>query len=133
MRLLDSAGEARILSKMDRFHDRIIIDGYEQTFYECVAEALGYPSNKKFFQTLASTLPLTKLKGFLPGKANQAEKVVHAQAILFGISGLFPFKSLKEDQLTPKDLEYFEKLTDLWRNYEQRIKITPLSTDILKF
>ena len=68
--LLDSAGEARILSKMDRFHDRVIFDGYEQTFYECVAEALGYPSNKKPFQTLTTVLPLAKLKEFLPEGAD---------------------------------------------------------------
>jgi len=132
-RLLDSAGEARILSKMDRFHDRVIIDGYEQTFYECVAEALGYPSNKKSFQALATVLPLAKLKSLLPDEIDQSEKVIRVQSILFGISGLFPFKSLKKDQLTPKDLKYFEKLTDLWRNYEQKIEITPLSTDIWKF
>ena len=47
--LLNAAGDARILVKMERFHDRIIINGYEQTFYEGVAEALGYPSNKERF------------------------------------------------------------------------------------
>ena len=94
-RLLDSAGEARILSKMDRFHDRVIIDGYEQTFYECVAEALGYPSNKKSFQALATVLPLAKLKSLLPDEIDQSEKVIRVQSILFGISGLFPFKSLQ--------------------------------------
>ena len=43
--LLNAAGDARINTKMNRFHDRVIIHGYEQTFYEGVAEALGYPNN----------------------------------------------------------------------------------------
>ncbi len=131
--LLDSAGEARILSKMDRFHDRVIIDGYEQTFYEGVAEALGYPSNKKSFQTLASTVTLAKLKELLPEEVDQTEKAVHAQAILFGVSGLFPFKSLKKEEISSKDKKYFEKLSNLWRKYEQKIEISPLSREIWKF
>ncbi len=42
--LLNFPCETRILSKMDRFHERVIIYGYEQTFYEGVAEALCYPN-----------------------------------------------------------------------------------------
>jgi hypothetical protein len=44
--LLNAAGEARVLRKLERFHDSIIIEGYEQIFYRGVAEALGYPNNK---------------------------------------------------------------------------------------
>jgi hypothetical protein len=45
--ILNSAGEARMSTKMERFHDSVIVEGYEQTFYQGVAEALGYPPQKK--------------------------------------------------------------------------------------
>ena len=51
---------------MDRFHDRIITKGYEQTFYEGVAEAMGYPSNKQPFRTLAERVPLQEIKQLVP-------------------------------------------------------------------
>jgi hypothetical protein len=44
--LLNAPGEARVLRKLERFHDSIIIEGYEQTFYRGIAEVLGYPNNK---------------------------------------------------------------------------------------
>jgi hypothetical protein len=69
--LLNVAGDARIFTKMNRFNDRVIDRGYEQTLYEGVAEALGYPANKKPFRTLAEKLPLTSLQAFL-AKKNQA-------------------------------------------------------------
>ena len=86
--LLNAAGEARVFTKMERFHDSIIIEGYEQTFYREVAEALGYPENKQPFQVLADTLPLSELTSLVPPKASKNEKVLHYQALLFGISGL---------------------------------------------
>ncbi len=86
--LLNAAGEARVFTKMERFHDSIIIEGYEQTFYRGVAEALGYPENKQPFQVLADTLPLSELTSLVPAKASKNEKVLHYQALLFGISGL---------------------------------------------
>ena len=73
---------------MERFHDSIIIEGYEQTFYRGVAEALGYPENKQPFQVLADTLPLSELTSLVPAKASKNKKVLHYQALLFGISGL---------------------------------------------
>jgi hypothetical protein len=31
--LLNAAGEARVFTKMERFRDSVIVEGYEQTFY----------------------------------------------------------------------------------------------------
>ena len=73
---------------MDRFHDRIITKGYEQTFYEGVAEALGYPSNKQPFRTLAENVPLEDLKKIVPAKSAYEDKINLIQAVLFGVSGL---------------------------------------------
>jgi hypothetical protein len=86
--ILNAAGEARVFTKMERFHDSVIIEGYEQTFYRGVAEALGYPENKQPFQTLADTLPLTELNNLVTAKIRKEERALHYQALLFGASGL---------------------------------------------
>jgi hypothetical protein len=86
--LLKAAGEARVLRKLEHFHDPIIIEGYEQTFYRGLAEALGYSNNKQPFQILADTLALTTLRDLVPAKLKGEERALHYQALLFSASGL---------------------------------------------
>ncbi len=113
--LLNAAGEARIFTKMERFHDSVIIEGYEQTFYRGVAEALGYPGNKQTFQTLADTLPLHELTNLISKKIRKDERVLHYQALLFGISGLM------------NDEGGFRKLLPIWNAYKDRVPPSPLT------
>ena len=117
--LLNAAGEARVFTKMERFHDSIIIEGYEQTFYRGVAEALGYPENKQPFQVLADTLPLSELTSLVPAKASKNEKVLHYQALLFGISGLMDKDAEKKAG--------FRKLLPIWKAYRERVPGSPLT------
>ena len=117
--LLNAAGEARVFTKMERFHDSIIIEGYEQTFYRGVAEALGYPENKQPFQVLADTLPLSELTSLVPPKASKNEKVLHYQALLFGISGLMDKNAEKKAG--------FRKLLPIWKAYRERVPGSPLT------
>lgn len=128
--LLNAAGDARINTKMNRFHDRIIIHGYEQTFYEGIAEALGYPNNRKPFQALTEILPLATLKNLLPAKITDDEKILHLQAILFGVSGLIGFnaKSLPAD-----DQKYFSALSQLWEKHRSQIRLSPMDASHWKF
>ncbi len=119
--LLDTAGEARMFTKMERFHDSVIIKGYEQTFYRGVAEALGYPENKQPFQMLADTLPLAELKNLVPTNVPQKEKVLHHQALLFGVSGLL-------DEETGKKAG-FKKLMPIWKFYQDRLPPSPLNKE----
>jgi len=131
--LLNAAGDARVLVKMERFHDRTIINGYEQTFYEGIAEALGYPSNKEPFQTLAGALRLSNLKQLLPADIPKAEKVLHIQALLFGSAGLIEFKNLDTAALPPDDRKYFEKLQGLWEIHRSKAPPSRLTPDAWKF
>jgi len=117
--LLNAAGEARVFTKMERFHDSIIIEGYEQTFYRGVAEALGYPENKQPFQVLADTLPLSELTSLVPAKVSKNEKVLHYQALLFGISGLMDKNAEKKAG--------FRKLLPIWKAYRERVPGSPLT------
>jgi uncharacterized protein DUF2851 len=131
--LLNAAGDARILVKMERFHDRTIINGYEQTFYEGVAEALGYPNNKKPFQVLAGTLSLYVLKKLVPATIGARDRVLHMQALLFGAAGLIGFKNLDTSALPADDRNYFEKLQRLWETYRSQVPPTRLTQSTWKF
>jgi Protein of unknown function (DUF2851) len=131
--LLNAAGDARILVKMERFHDRTIINGYEQTFYEGVAEALGYPNNKEPFQKLAGTLRLDTLQELLSKDLPEAEKILHIQALLFGSAGLIEFKNLDTASLPPDDRQYFEKLQRLWETYRSKVPPSRLTQSAWKF
>ncbi len=114
--LLNAAGEARVYTKMDRFHDRIILNGYEQTLYEGVAEALGYPSNKQPFQILAETVTLARINDLLPKKLRIQERVMHVQAMLFGAAGLIDFSKTFVGQ---SDRSYFKRIQSLWHKYKE--------------
>ena len=117
--LLKSAGDARIQTKMDRFHDRIIIRGYEQTFYEGVAEAMGYPSNKQPFRTLAEKVPLEEIKQLVPSKSSNENKIKLIQALLFGVSRLIDFADLPKCS-SPKDRAYFSDLQKIWNRHQKK-------------
>ena len=119
--LLKSAGDARIQTKMDRFHDRVITKGYEQTFYEGVAEALGYPSNKQPFRTLAENVSLADLKRRIPAKASHEGRAHIIQAILLGVSGLIDFRELPACN-SAKDRAYFEALQKTWKKHQNHFK-----------
>ncbi|MZH14038.1 MAG: DUF2851 family protein [Nitrospinae bacterium] len=120
LHLLNTAGEARILKKQERFHDPIIVDGYEQTFYRGVAEALGYPDNKKPFQVLADHLPLSTLKDSVPEEFKDEERVLHYQAILLGASGLMESQSWKE-------ISALRKWVKIWDGYKDSLPESPLT------
>ena len=116
--LLKSAGDARIQTKMDRFHDRIITNGYEQTFYEGVSEAMGYPSNKQPFRTLAENVPLEEIKQLVPTKSSCKKKVKLIQALLFGVSGLIDFTDPPKCS-TAQDRAYFSDLQKTWNRHRK--------------
>ncbi|MFQ5449683.1 MAG: DUF2851 family protein [Nitrospinaceae bacterium] len=131
--LLNAAGDARVFRKMERFHDRVIINGYEQTLYEGVAEALGYPNNKEPFQTLAETLPLAALKKLIPSRIGKPGKLIHLQALLFGMAGLIDSKSFDTAGLPTKDRNYFEKVRGIWNLYRGRLPASRLEARDWKF
>lgn len=115
--LLNNAGDARIQTKMDRFHDRIITKGYEQTFYEGVAEAMGYPSNKTPFRTLAESVTLEELRRIVPAEAEEGERIQIFQALMFGISGLIDFSAAQSNAPDDDTRKYFAALQAIWEQH----------------
>jgi hypothetical protein len=66
---------------------------WEQLFYECLLEGMGYAGNRLPFLTLARSVPLTLLKAHTPGDARTL------QALLFGAAGLLPpLRTLRESE-----------------------------------
>jgi len=120
--LLDAAGNARIHTKMDRFHDRIILDGYEQTFYEGVAEALGYPGNKTSFRALAQRLPLEILRALLSRGDTIEQHALGIQALMFGVSGLIDFSILDLSKFPTADQTYFAQIKQIWDRHAHRLE-----------
>ncbi|QPJ61958.1 MAG: DUF2851 family protein [Candidatus Nitronauta litoralis] len=118
--LLSNAGDARIQNKMDRFHDRIILNGYEQTFYEGVAEALGYPSNKYPFRDLAERVPFAELVRLVSKKGTPAEKALPLQAVLLGVSGLLGNRIPETSELEGEGLLYVQNVQKLWKKHKRR-------------
>lgn len=120
--LLDAAGEARLQTKMDRFHDRIIFEGYEQTFYEGVAEALGYPGNKAPFRALAERLPLEILHSLVPTHKSLTQRTLSIQALMYGVSGLIDFSTLDLSKFPENDQPYFDKMKKIWDQHSDRLE-----------
>ncbi|MCF8719599.1 DUF2851 family protein [Nitrospina gracilis] len=121
LELLNAAGDARIHTKMDRFHDRVITKGYEQTFYEGVAEAMGYPSNKLPFRMLAENVPLAELRDTIPIRASEEKRTEIIQAVLFGVSGLIDFNEIAENEnLLPAERIFFGRMAKHWEQRRER-------------
>jgi len=130
--LLNAAGDARVHTKMDRYHDKVITAGYEQTFYEGLAGALGYPNNKKPFQELAEILPLSTIHEVI-SEVPEEDKFLTIQAMLMGSAGLIDFKAVNLESLAPKDKTYFDKMQTIWERYKEIISGSPLSEKSWKF
>jgi hypothetical protein len=124
--LLNAAGDARIHTKMDRYHDKIISAGYEQTFYEGLAGALGYPNNKKPFQELAERLPIATIQKAISG-IPEKDKFLTVQSMLLGCSGLIDFKTGNLKSLAAEDQTYFDKIQNYWNRYRDLISGSQLS------
>lgn len=104
--LLRAAGRQRLAMKSERLRSRIQECGSEQAFYEEMLAALGYKHNKQAFRKLAMAVPLLRLR------EEAAGSVLHAYAILLGVSGLMPNKvSGKWDEETRA---FIRSLWDIW-------------------
>ncbi|CAI2717234.1 DUF2851 family protein [Nitrospina watsonii] len=133
LELLNAAGDARIHTKMDRFHDRVITKGYEQTFYEGVAEAMGYPSNKMPFRILAENVPVAEIHEMVPARASGEKAAEIIQAVLFGVSGLIDFDELEERGLAAADRTFFNRLKKHWEPRRDRFEDRLMSPRDWKF
>jgi uncharacterized protein DUF2851 len=86
-RLLDAAGDHRILSRADALVEKLESQAPEQVLYERIAEALGFKNNRMPFLQLTGLLPIAPLRLAVPHDVNVARRAFMLEAAMFSVSG----------------------------------------------
>jgi hypothetical protein len=126
-RFLDCAGDHRVRSKAERVGHLQQKRSLEQVLYECVAEALGYKSNRMPFLQLANILPLSLLREMVPADAAAPEKRTALETAFFGAGGF-----LDEPEREDADEEtraYVKDLSDRWTGLPPALEAARMSRE----
>jgi len=113
-RVLDAAGDERILAKSRALSARQTEVAADQALYEGFMEALGYRSNKHAFRQLAMALPLRDLFPLVPIDG-QRENVI--QALLLHVGGLLPLDEASRSELDDESRTWIETRAADWKEY----------------
>ncbi len=105
--VLDAAGQERLRHKTERMVAAIEARGADQVLYEETMVALGYKHNRQPCRDLAMRLPLALLRD-----RDDATDVLHAYAILCGVSGLLPARAAPA--WDGETRAFVRSLWDLW-------------------
>ncbi len=115
---LNLAGEARLLTKANRFLNKMRNENYSQQLYEGMMESLGFKYSKLQFAQIANAATLRYLSKKTKNVPRQ-EKSKHIESILSGVAGFLDHYC---DNLTGLDEEtklYFKLLKRIWAQYEK--------------
>lgn len=121
--LLCIAGEWRILEKSARYAEWMREATPEEVLYRGFMEALGYPSNKSAFFTLAERVPFDMLQREA-AKSSAGHSHYGVQSLLMHLSGLFP--RTPDERWDEETQRYFRFLEDLWLDCEERSVFIPM-------
>ena len=108
--LLYAAAAYRWEQKRDAIHRIADSLGWDQAFYESLAETLGYGRNKHLLRHLAQRLPFSQVQ-------------TDTEAILFGCAGFLP-PYLKE-KTTPSAEALHQRLWETWWKRREEFEISP--------
>jgi hypothetical protein len=117
--LLDTAGEARFLSKAANFQAALAGTEASQSLYQGIMGALGYTKNKYSLVELAHRMPLHRLESVASGKVSDADCLAGQQALLLGTAGLLPSQRSNQYGTYQRDDEWVEKLERVWASSRQ--------------
>ena len=123
-RLLDCAGDHRLLCKLERLRGLQDKQLREQTLYASLAEALGYKNNRMPFLQLAKLLPVRKLREIVPGDAPVSERRTVLDAALFGVGG-FLEDGASDDEETRS---YVGRLDERWDQFPAELREQRMSS-----
>lgn len=115
---LNLAGEARLLSKANRFYKKAQSKNYNQLLYEGLMESLGFKYSKLQFLHIAEIAPLNYLREKLKFLSRQ-EKAKHIESIFFGISGFLDYFKGTMTGLDKETKLYFKDLSKIWNLYKK--------------
>jgi hypothetical protein len=129
-RLLDCAGDHRILTRADRMGRAMRENSREEILYARVADALGYKNNRMGFRQLVETLPIALLKELVPVDAPIPEKQRVLQAAYYGVGGFLHDPPPDADDET---IGYMEWLKCIWSQFPERLRERQMSAGHWKF
>jgi hypothetical protein len=113
-KVLEAAGEERILARIAEYKTKITRVGAAQALYSGIMESLGYTKNKNQMKTLAGLLPLAKLEALITADSEGKNCLFRLQSLLLGAAGLLPSQYRgKRDHYQPTDT-WLIKLDALW-------------------
>jgi len=124
-RLLDCAGDHRLLSKADRMTALLEKQPREQVLYESLAEALGYKSNRMAFLQLANLLPMKVLREIAPADAPPPDRQEVLEAAFYGVAG-FLDGALPEGA-DAETADYARRLAAQWKKLPARLRDVRMS------
>ncbi len=113
-RLLDAAGDHRVLTRAAGFRELFQNHPREQVLYERIAEALGYKSNRMPFMQLAGLLPVQALRGMVPEALAAPEKARLVEAALLVVAG-FIDEGQQPADADAETLAYRREVLRSWR------------------
>ena len=125
-RLLDCAGDHRLLTKAERARGLLERASVEQILYESVAEALGYKHNRMPFLQLADLLPLQKLREMVPADAPERERRLALEAAFYGAGGFLEGDPSEADAETA---QYLKALRKRWKGFPEDVRGVQMSAD----
>ncbi len=131
-RLLDAAGDHRILGRATAFAELYENHPREQLLYERIAEALGYKNNRMPFLQLAGLLPVEFLRSIMPADAPPEQRSLVLEAALLVTGGLVAAEAPEagEDEETAG---YRRELLAAWENLGEDVPEARLSADHWSF
>ncbi len=138
-RILDHAGDQRILSKAGRFEARLNSRPYEHVLYEALMRALGYKNNVLQFSQLAALVPLEDMRRFIPVDAavsceGSGDGHLWIQSMLLGAGGiLFHWEGKTgedgRDNFDRQTRAYIGRISCLWREIGPKLGKKPMHYD----
>ncbi|MFO7957863.1 MAG: DUF2851 family protein [Candidatus Brocadiia bacterium] len=125
-RLLDAAGDHRILSRANVLADLFQNHSREQLLYERIAEALGFKNNRMPFMQLAGLLSVRKLREIVPADAEPPTRSRMLEAALLVVGGFLNAADAQEDD--EETARYREELRQAWRRLGEpptQVRLSP--------
>ena len=113
-RLLDAAGDHRVLTRAAGFRELFQNHSREQVLYERVAEALGYKNNRMPFMQLAGLLPIQTLRSVVPEAICAPDKARLLEAALLVTSGFMDEHEPQDDPGDGPTKAYRRDVTRAW-------------------
>jgi hypothetical protein len=126
-RLLDVAGDYRILNRAREASELFEVQPRDQVLYSRIAEALGYKNNRLPFLQLAGLLPMDALRAAVPPEADAPEKSTILEAAFFTVGGLIECGDGAD--CDPETVAYCTSLHDAWVEYCGNLDAAGLARD----